>query len=139
MKQVLIFSIIAIIPFLAIGQTSYDKKVLGKWHGTIYGGGLKDKSITIVITSSDYRNGGNCEGYSLVNNGNKTPFIGKIIVEGDLPILNAYEPKTSPKNGKFYLDFGCSESDEIDTNHCCGTWESFDEKIKRKIRLEKAN
>ena len=76
------------IPLFSIAQSGYDKTVLGTWKGEISGGGLPTKKITIVITKSDYEKGRNapshsgvCEGYSLVNKTNKTPFKGTIIVE----------------------------------------------------------
>jgi len=131
------FLIIAVflIPTLCHSQTSYDKEVIGVWKGDIYGGGLPKKSITIVVTKSN-SNLRTCQGYSLVNNSNKTPFSGTIIIEADMPIIEVYEPKSNAKNGKFYLEIGCFENDEI-IDLGCGTWISYDGKINRKIRVKK--
>ena len=127
-----------LIPVLCQSQSSYDNEVLGTWVGDIYGGGLPKKSIKIVMSKSNYKEGGGaCQGYSLVNNSNKTSFSGTVILEADMPIIEVYEPKTNPKNGKFYLEVGCFENDEIITDLCCGTWTSYDGKIMRKIRVKK--
>jgi hypothetical protein len=121
-----------------MSQTSYDEIVLGTWVGHIYGGTLPKKSIKIVITKSDYGSRNPiCQGYSLVNNGNRTAFSGSIMVEADMPIIHAFEPRTSPKNGSFYLLFGCFEEGEIVDNECCGTWTSYDGKLKRKVKVKK--
>jgi hypothetical protein len=58
-------------------------------------------------------------------------------VEADMPIIEVYEPKSNSKNGKFYLEIGCNENDEIIEDSCCGTWVSYDGKINRKIRVKK--
>jgi len=125
-------------PIFCFSQSSYDKLTLGTWVGDIYGGGLPAKKIKIVITRSNYKNGrGECQGYSLVNNSNMTNFIGTVIVEADMPIVDVFEPKTNPKNGVFHLEIGCFENDEIIDDLCCGTWISYDQKIKRKIKVKK--
>jgi len=126
------------VSFMCQAQSSYDKMAKGTWIGEIYGGGLQAKKITIVITEARYQNGrGVCEGYSLVNQSNKTFFKGTMLVEADMPILEAFEPNTSPKNGKFHLEIGCYENDEIIDDLSCGTWTSYDQKIKRKIKVRK--
>jgi len=137
------FLIIAVflIPTICHSQTSYDKEVIGVWKGDIYGGGLPKKSITIVVTKSNYYNSqrgvGTCQGYSLVNNSNKTPFSGTIIVEADMPIIEVYEPKSNAKNGKFYLSLLCFDENHEMIDLGCGTWISYDGKINRKIRVKK--
>jgi len=128
---------ILFFPIVCFCQSSYDKLTIGTWEGDIYGGGLPTKKIKIVITKSNYKNGGVCEGYSLVNNSNKTNFTGKLIVEADMPIVEGFEPKTNLKNGIFHLEIGCTENDEIIDDLCCGTWISYDKKINRKIRAKK--
>jgi hypothetical protein len=125
-----------------LSQTEYDKKVLGTWTGVITGSGIATKNITIVITksnfiSNDTVNEGICEGYSMVNNGNKTTFMGKIIVEADIPIIEIKEPNTSKKNGVFHLEFGCFTKNGIDSKLTCGTWTSYDNTVKRKINVRK--
>jgi hypothetical protein len=137
--KILLSIVVILMPTLCQSQTTYDNEVLGSWVGEIYGGGLPKKSIKIVITKSNYKAvGGVCLGYSLVNNSNKTSFSGTVIVEADMPIIEAFEPKTNPKNGKFYLLVGCFENDEIISDLTCGTWTSYDGKIKRKIRVKKS-
>jgi hypothetical protein len=89
MKNILTLNISFVLLLLfnvCLSQTEYDKKVLGTWTGKISGSGIATKNITIVITKSNYSSNdivheGICEGYSVVNNGNKTTFKGKIIVE----------------------------------------------------------
>jgi hypothetical protein len=71
------------------------------------------------------------------NNGKKTTFTGKIIVEADMPILEVKEPKTSGKNGIFYLTFGCFTENGIDSELTCGTWTSYDKTLKREINVRK--
>jgi hypothetical protein len=145
MKNVLSFCISFILALLfnvCLSQTEYDKKVLGTWTGTISGSGVATKNITIVITKSNFIlndtvHEGNCEGYSMVNNGNKTIFKGKIIVEADMPIIEVKEPKTSGKNGVFHLEFGCYTDDGINSELTCGTWKSYDKTLNRKIYVRK--
>jgi hypothetical protein len=145
MKNVisLFFSLVVVLFFnMCLSQTEYDKEVLGTWTGTISGGGIATKNITIVITKSNYIlndtvHEGICEGYSMVNNGKKTTFTGKIIVEADMPILEVKEPKTSGKNGVFYLTFGCFTENGIDSELTCGTWTSYDKTLKREINVRK--
>jgi hypothetical protein len=127
---------------VCLSQTEYDKKVLGTWSGTISGSGIVSKNITIVITKSNYISNntvheGICEGYSMVNNGKKTIFTGKIIVEADMPILEVKEPNTSGKNGIFHLEFGCFTENGIDSELTCGTWTSYDKTLKREINVRK--
>ncbi len=123
---------------ITFGQTEYDTKIIGTWTGTISGGGLSEKSLTVVITSSNVEEG-ICEGYSLVNNAGKTTFTGYVMVEADMPIVEAAEPATSKKNGEFHLEFGCFTDYGIDSELCCGTWESYDKTIMRNIELRKDN
>jgi hypothetical protein len=80
---------------------------------------------------------GICEGYSIVSNGNKIAFKGKIIVEADMPIIEVKEPNTSKKNGVFHLEFGCFTDKGIDSKLTCGTWTSYDKTLKRKINVRK--
>ena len=97
MKNILTFSLSFVLILLfniCLSQTEYDKKVLGTWTGTISGSGIATKNITIVITksnfiSNDTVNEGNCEGYSIVSNGNKIAFKGNIIVES-INMLSLY-------------------------------------------------
>lgn len=138
----LIFFFLLIIPISGFSQSEYDLRIIGTWTGTISGAGLATKNITIVITKSNYQNHdanmrGVCEGYSTVNNGNKTFFKGNIIVEADMPIIDVKEPTTSQKNGKFYLMFGCLLDTGIDSELCCGTWTSYDKTLNRKIEARK--
>ena len=135
MKYLFCFAIL-FFPLFCFSQSSYDKLTIGTWEGDIDGGGLPNKKLKIVITKSNYHKG-SCEGYSMVNNSNKTNFSGKLIVEADMPIIEGFEPKTNPKNGIFNLEFGCFENDEIINDLCCGTWISYDKKINRKIRVKK--
>ena len=145
MKNVLIQSLSFLLIFLfnvCLSQTEYDKKVLGTWTGTISGSGIATKNITIVITKSNCISNnkvhkGICEGYSLVNNDNKTTFRGKIIVESDMPIIEVKEPNTSKKNGIFHLEFGCFTENGIDSKLTCGSWTSFDKTLKREINVRK--
>lgn len=127
---------------MCLSQTEYDKKVLGTWTGTISGSGIATKNITIVITKSNYISNnsvqeGICEGYSMVNNGAKTTFTGKISIEADMPIIEVNEPKTSNKNGSFHLEFGCFTNNGIDSMLTCGTWTSYDKSLKREINVRK--
>ena len=145
MKNVLTLFVSLIVVLLfntCLSQTEYDKKVLGTWTGTISGSGIATKNITIVITKSNYISNntvheGICEGYSMVNNGNKSTFIGKIMVEADMPFIEVMEPKTSNKNGSFHLEFGCFTDNGIDSKLTCGTWTSYDKTLKRKINIRK--
>ncbi len=145
MKNVLTLFVSLIVVLLfntCLSQTEYDKKVLGTWTGTISGSGIATKNITIVITKSNYISNntvheGICEGYSMVNNGNKTTFTGKIMVEADMPFIEVMEPKTSNKNGSFHLEFGCFTDNGIDSKLTCGTWTSYDKTLKRKINIRK--
>jgi hypothetical protein len=145
MKNGLIQSLSFLLIFLfnvCLSQTEYDKKVLGTWTGTISGSGIETKNITIVITKSNFIlndtvHEGNCEGYSMVNNGNKIAFKGKIIVEADMPIIEVKEPNTSKKNGVFHLEFGCFTYKGIDSKLTCGTWTSYDKTLNRKINVRK--
>ncbi len=145
MKSIYILSVLfisSVFANISYGQTEYDNEVLGIWKGTISGSGLATKNITIVITKSNFIRGndinkGKCEGYSMVNNGNKTFFSGTITVEADMPILELYEPNTSGKNGKFFLEFGCFIDDELDSELTCGQWTSFDKTIIRNIEVRK--
>lgn len=145
MKNVLTLFVSLIVVLLfntCLSQTEYDKKVLGTWTGTISGSGIATKNITIVITKSNYISNntvheGICEGYSMVNNGNKTIFTGKISVEADMPTIEVMEPKTSNKNGSFHLEFGCFTENGIDSKLTCGTWTSYDKTLKRKINIRK--
>ena len=137
-----VIHVLMILPYNAISQTEYDKRVIGTWKGTISGSGVASKSIIIVVTKSNYVSNdlvheGKCEGYSLVNNGNKTFFTGRISVEADMPILEVNEPKTSGMNGSFFLEFGCFINDELDSELCCGTWTSYDKTLKRHINVRK--
>jgi hypothetical protein len=139
MHRLLFFVLLCIgIPILSSGQTEYDSKIIGTWTGNIFGGGLSEKSLTVVITSSNIQDG-TCEGYSLVNNAGKTTFTGYVMVEADMPIVEAAEPATSKKNGEFHLEFGCYTDYGIDSDLCCGTWVSYDKTIKRSIELRKEN
>ncbi len=138
----LVILFLMVLPFEGISQTEYDKTVIGTWAGTISGGGVATKNILIVITKSNYIvndtvHEGRCEGYSVVNNGNKTFFTGKIFVDADMPILEVNEPKTSGKNGSFFLEFGCFINDEIDSELCCGSWTSYDKSLRRQINVRK--
>jgi hypothetical protein len=140
--SVFVSMLMAVLFNICWSQTEYDERVLGTWTGTISGSGVATKNITIVITKSNYIlsenvHEGICEGYSMVNNGNKTTFTGKIIVEADMPIIEVYEPKTSNKNGKFHLEFGCFTDDGIDSELTCGTWTSYDKTLNRKIYVRK--
>jgi hypothetical protein len=145
MKNVLTLNLSFVLILLlniCLCQTEYDKKVLGTWTGKISGGGIATKNITIVVTksnfiSNDRVNEGICEGYSSVNNGNKTAFKGKIIVEANMPIIEVKEPNTSKKNGVFHLEFGCFTDKGIDSKLTCGTWTSYDKTLKRKINVRK--
>ena len=143
MTNVLTLSLSFLLLFnMCLSQTEYDKKVLGTWTGTISGSGIETKNITIVITKSNFIlndkvHEGNCEGYSLVNNGNKTIFKGKIIVEADMPIIEVKEPNTSKKNGIFHLEFGCFKENGIDSKLTCGSWTSYDKTLKREINVRK--
>ena len=145
MKKFLTLSLSSILILLCttcLSQTEYDKKVLGTWTGVITGSGIATKNITIVITKSNFISNkkvheGICEGYSMVNNGNKTTFTGKIIVEADMPIIEVKEPNTSKKNGVFHLEFGCFTENGIDSKLTCGTWTSYDKTVKRKINVRK--
>ncbi len=145
MKKFLTLSLSSILILLCttcLSQTEYDKKVLGTWTGVITGSGIATKNITIVITKSNFISNkkvheGICEGYSMVNNGNKTAFTGKIIVEADMPIIEVKEPNTSKKNGVFHLEFGCFTENGIDSKLTCGTWTSYDKTVKRKINVRK--
>ncbi len=130
------FTIVLFSSMFAMGQTEYDEKILGTWKGTISGGGLTEKSLTVVINSSNFDEG-TCTGYSLVNNAGKTNFVGLLIVEADMPIVDASEPETSKKNGIFHLEFGCFTDDGIVSEMCCGTWISYDKTISRNIELWK--
>ncbi len=123
---------------LSFGQSEYDTRIIGTWTGTISGGGLSEKSLIVVITSSNSEEG-ICEGYSLVNNAGKTTFTGYVIVEADMPIVEAAEPATSKKNGEFHFEFGCFTDYGIDSELCCGTWVSYDKTIKRTVTLRKEN
>ena len=143
MTNVLTLSLSFLLLFnMCLSQTEYDKKVLGTWTGTISGSGIETKNITIVITKSNFIlndkvHEGNCEGYSMVNNGNKTIFKGKIIVDADMPIIEVKEPKTSNKNGVFHLEFGCFKENGIDSKLTCGSWTSYDKTLKREINVRK--
>jgi len=143
MTNVLTLSLSFLLLFnMCLSQTEYDKKVLGTWTGTISGSGIETKYITIVITKSNFIlndkvHEGNCEGYSMVNNGNKTIFKGKIIVDADMPIIEVKEPKTSNKNGVFHLEFGCFKENGIDSKLTCGYWTSYDQTLKREIKVRK--
>jgi hypothetical protein len=143
MTNVLTLSLSFLLIFnLCLSQTEYDKKVLGTWTGTISGSGIETKNITIVITKSSYISNntvheGICEGYSMVYNGNKTPFKGKIIVEADMPIIEVKEPNTSKKTGIFHLEFGCFKENGIDSKLTCGYWTSYDKTLKREINVRK--
>ena len=143
MTNILTLSLSFLLLFnMCLSQTEYDKKVLGTWTGTISGSGIETKNITIVITKSNFIlndkvHEGNCEGYSLVNNGNKTIFKGKIIVEADMPIIEVKEPNTSKKNGIFHLEFGCFKENGIDSKLTCGSWTSYDKTLKREINVRK--
>jgi hypothetical protein len=145
MKNILTFSLsFASILLIntCLSQTQYDKKVLGTWTGTISGSGIATKNITIVVTKSNFIlndtvHEGICEGYSIVSNGNKIAFKGKIIVEADMPIIEVKEPNTSKKNGVFHLEFGCFTDKGIDSKLTCGTWTSYDKTLKRKINVRK--
>ncbi len=145
MKNVLTLNLSFLLILLlniCLSQTEYDKKVLGTWSGTISGSGIATKNITIVITKSNFISNdtvheGICEGYSMVNNGNKTTFKGKIIVEANMPIIEVKEPNTSKKNGVFHLEFGCFTENGIDSKLTCGTWISYDKTLKRKINVRK--
>jgi hypothetical protein len=145
MKNILTFSLsFASILLIntCLSQTQYDKKVLGTWIGTISGSGIATKNITIVVTKSNFIlndtvHEGICEGYSIVSNGNKIAFKGKIIVEADMPIIEVKEPNTSKKNGVFHLEFGCFTDKGIDSKLTCGTWTSYDKTLKRKINVRK--
>jgi hypothetical protein len=125
-----------LFPLFCLSQSSYDKLTTGTWEGVIYGGGLPEKKLIIVITRSNNKES-LCEGYSMVNSSNKTSFKGKLMVEADMPIIEGFEPKTNPNNGIFHLEFGCSENDEIIDDLCCGTWISYNKKIKRMVRVKK--
>ena len=145
MKNILILnlSFVLILLFnICLSQTEYDKKVIGTWTGTISGSGLATKNITIVITKSNFILNdkvyeGICEGYSIVSNGNKIAFKGKIIVEANMPIIEVKEPNTSKKNGIFHLEFGCFTENGIDSELTCGTWTSYDKTLKREINVRK--
>ena len=143
MQNVLTLSFSFVLLFnMCLSQTEYDKKVLGTWTGTISGSGIETKNITIVITKSNFIlndtvHEGNCEGYSMVNNSNKTIFKGKIIVEADMPIIEVKEPKTSNKNGVFHLEFGYFTENGIDSKLTCGSWTSYDKTLKREINVRK--
>lgn len=136
MLKLLSFAIALSSSLVVMSQTEYDEKILGTWKGTISGGGLTEKALTVVITSSNLEEG-NCEGYSLVNNAGKTTFIGNLTVEADMPIVDASEPTTSKKNGEFHLEFGCFTDNGIVSDLCCGTWISYDKTISRNIELWK--
>ena len=145
MKNVITLSLSFLLILLfniCFSQTEYDKKVLGTWTGTISGSGIATKNITIVITKSNYISNnkvheGICEGYTIVNGGNKTTFTGKIIIESDMPIIDVKEPNTSKKNGIFHLEFGCFTENGIDSKLTCGTWTSYDKTLKREINVRK--
>jgi hypothetical protein len=145
MKNVITLSLSFLLILLfniCFSQTEYDKKVLGTWTGTISGSGIATKNITIVITKSNYISNnkvheGICEGYTIVNGGNKTTFTGKIIIESDMPIIEVKEPNTSKKNGIFHLEFGCFTENGIDSKLTCGTWTSYDKTLKREINVRK--
>ena len=145
MKNVITLSLSFLLILLfniCFSQTEYDKKVLGTWTGTISGSGIATKNITIVITKSNYISNnkvheGICEGYTIVNGGNKTTFKGKIIIESDMPIIDVKEPNTSKKNGIFHLEFGCFTENGIDSKLTCGTWTSYDKTLKREINVRK--
>ena len=143
MKKIFIFYLF-LIPFFCSSQSNYAKETLGIWVGSMSGGNLPSKKIKIVITKATYKSGktGYCEGYSMVNNSNKTYFTGNLFVECDSPQIEGFEPKTNPKNGIFNLSWGCFdeecfESAENLDSSCCGTWISYDKKIKRKIIVRK--
>jgi hypothetical protein len=145
MKNVLTLNLSFLLILLlniCLSQTEYDKKVLGTWTGTISGSGIATKNITIVVKKSNYIlndtvHEGICEGYSIVSNGNKIAFKGKIIVDADMPIIEVKEPKISNKNGSFYLTFGCFTENGIDSKLTCGTWTSYDKTLNRKINVRK--
>jgi hypothetical protein len=145
MKNILTFSLsFALILLInnSLSQTKYDRKVLGTWTGKISGSGIATKNITIVITRSNYIlndsvHEGICEGYSMVNNVNKTAFKGKITVEADMPIIIVKEPNTSKKNGIFHLEFGYFTENGIDSKLTCGSWTSYDNTLQRKINVRK--
>lgn len=143
MKKVFVIYLL-LIPFFCTSQSNYAKETLGTWVGNIYGGELPTKKIKIVITKAYYKfeKGGFCEGYSLVNNSNKTFFVGKLFVECDSPHKEVFEPKTNPKNGVFNLSWGCFdeecfENEESTDSLCCGTWISYDKKVIRRIKVKK--
>lgn len=121
--------------------SEYDEHIWGSWEGTLSGGGLETKKLTVVFTYSEYNSysdedGGWVEGYSTVNNGNKTVFNGSYIVDADIPFLELSEPETNPTNGTFNISLRC-ETDDGFQDYCCGEWTSYNKKIKRNIRLEK--
>jgi len=144
MKKVIVFYLL-LLTYICSSQSSYSDETIGTWVGKIYGGGLPSKKIKIVITKAHYFNhekGGYCQGYSLVNNSNKTNFSGNLFVECDRPHIEVFEPKTNSKNGIFNLSWGCLDpecyEEEKNTDGlCCGTWISYDKKIKRNIKVKK--
>lgn len=121
--------------------SEYDHNIWESWEGTLSGGGLETKKLAVVFTYSEYNSysdetGGGVLGYSTVNNGNKTVFYGSYMVDADILFIEFSEPDANPTNGTFNLELSCSTDNGIE-NHCSGEWISYDEKIKRKIRLDK--
>lgn len=142
MKPILALLLLTLIPIFSFSQelTEYDEEIMGTWEGTIYSSGLDTKTLKVMFTYSEFNwetENGLVEGYSTVNNGNKTVFTGSYKVDGDMPFLELVEPKNNQTNGIFKLELRCT-TDEGVQDYCCGEWMSYNKEIQRKIRLEKS-
>jgi hypothetical protein len=125
-----------------IEQSEYDNEILGTWSGTLSGSNLATKKLVVMITKSIYnkqKKFGNVEGYSTVNNTNKTPLIGTFFVDADTPVLELNEPKTSGTNGTFKISSLTCDDYGTDPNKICGTWSSYNGQIQREVRLKRMN
>ena len=69
----------------------------------------------------------------MANNGTKTI----LIIEADMPIMAAKEPKTNGKNGQFQMQFGCFTDNGINNELCCGNWISYYKSLNRNIEVRK--
>ena len=121
--------------------SEYDKQILGTWTGTLSGSNLATRELVIVFTKSSFnqqKNFGNVEGYSTVNNKNKTPFIGTFFCDADTPVLELNEPKTSGTNGTFKISsLSCEGEESVNSDEICGTWSSYNGQLQREVRLNR--
>lgn len=121
--------------------SEYDKEILGTWSGTLSGSNLATKKLVVVFTKSSFnqqKNFGNVEGYSTVNNTNKTPFVGTFFCDADTPVLELNENKTSGTNGTFKISsLSCEGEESVNRDKICGTWISYNGQLQREVKLKR--